>query len=130
MSDSDFPSGPWTGFFNYRAGGRRHRTDLSLSFANGRMTGDGTDGVGPFIVSGHYDAASRECRWTKSYLGAHDVLYEGVREGKGIWGTWEIRRGWRGGFHIWPLGEAVSETLEEHVEETFPAEPVHVGAPG
>jgi len=46
--------------------------------------------------------------WTKTYIGAHDVFYRGFREGKGIWGTWEITVHARGGFHIWPkrMGEA------------------------
>ena len=36
MSDSLFPSGPWTGFYNYRPGDR-HRMDLQLTFANGNI---------------------------------------------------------------------------------------------
>ena len=38
MSDELFPSGPWTGFYQY--GPRdKHVMDLSLAFRNGRMTG-------------------------------------------------------------------------------------------
>lgn len=103
MSDELFPSGPWVGFYNYRPGDR-HRMDLELSFANGQMSGTGVDDVGRFTIRGRYDAASRECHWTKSYLGAHDVFYRGFREGKGIWGTWEIGMFSHGGFHIWPKG--------------------------
>jgi hypothetical protein len=96
--------------------------DLQLTFSNGAMSGDGADDVGRFLVKGCYDAASRECYWTKSYLGAHDVFYRGFREGKGIWGTWEITIQYHGGFHIWPRqageGEARAETaaVEEPVD--------------
>ena len=96
--------------------------DLQLTFANGNMSGDGMDDVGRFLIKGRYDAASHECYWTKSYLGAHDVFYRGFREGKGIWGTWEISIRFHGGFHIWPRrageGEAEAETAaaEEPVD--------------
>jgi hypothetical protein len=91
--------------------------DLRLSFADGRITGDGADVVGLFIIDGHYDAQDGECHWTKTYVGAHDVHYDGFREGKGIWGTWVIDSRWRGGFQIWPLGDVETEELELEVEE-------------
>jgi len=95
--------------------------ELQLTFAGGTMSGDGNDDIGAFLIKGRYDAASGECDWTKSYLGAHDVLYRGFREGKGIWGTWKIGRLLHGGFHIWPrrAGEG-----EEQSERAVQAEPV------
>jgi hypothetical protein len=112
VSESDFPSGPWTGFYNYRPGDR-HRMQLHLTFAQGRISGNGVDDIGRFLIRGRYDTQSRECYWTKSYIGSHDVFYRGFREGKGIWGTWQIAIQFRGGFHIWPRragdGEAQSE---------------------
>ena len=36
MDDELFPSGPWTGFYNYTGPEDRHRMDLHLTFANGR----------------------------------------------------------------------------------------------
>lgn len=88
--------------------------DLHLDFARGNMSGEGNDDVGRFLVKGRYDEVSRECYWTKSYVGAHDVFYRGFREGKGIWGIWEISLFAHGGFHIWPRragqGEADSES--------------------
>ena len=132
MSDDLFPSGPWTGFYNYQPGDR-HRMDLHLTFANGQMTGDGNDDIGRFRIKGRYDATTRECHWTKSYLGAHDVFYRGFREGKGIWGTWEINVFARGGFHIWPKqageGEAEAERQKEPVEAVA-REPLSVVDPG
>jgi hypothetical protein len=133
VNDDLFPSGPWTGFYNYQPGDR-HRMDLHLTFGNGRLTGDGHDDVGRFTIRGRYDAAEKECWWTKSYPASHDVFYRGFREGKGIWGTWEITAFSHGGFHIWPKRAGAEETLvagaaaEESVEaigsEEVPASPV------
>jgi hypothetical protein len=121
MSEINFPSGPWTGFYNYGVGSGRHRMDLSLTFANGNISGDGIDGVGRFVITGRYDGTGGECYWTKSYIGAHDVDYRGFREGKGIWGLWELTLG-SGGFHIWPLGQEECEQEAAVIEEPVPAE--------
>ena len=126
MSEALFPSGPWTGFYNYRPGGHRHRMDLTLTFAKGQMDGDGRDDVGGFLIKGRYDGSSGDCHWTKSYLGAHDVFYQGFREGKGIWGTWEIRAWLRGGFHIWPRAAGAGETEAEHAEAEAPVDAIAV----
>ncbi len=115
MTEPLFPSGPWTGFYNYQPG-ERHRMRLSLTFANGNVHGDGTDDIGTFCIRGRYDAASKECHWIKSYMGAHDVFYRGFREGKGIWGTWEIGLSAHGGFHIWPRQSGEGETASEAEE--------------
>ncbi|HEY5909790.1 MAG TPA: hypothetical protein VJA21_04210 [Verrucomicrobiae bacterium] len=123
VSESMFPSGPWIGFYNYRPG-HRHRMDLTLRFANGEMTGDGRDDVGLFLIKGRYDAASGECYWTKTYVGAHDVFYQGFREGKGIWGTWEIKTWSRGGFHIWPRAAGAGESEAEQEESAEPVDAI------
>jgi len=123
MSENLFPSGPWTGFYNYWPGDR-HRMDLHISFANGSMTGDGNDDVGPFLIKGRYDTTSNECYWTKSYIGRHDVFYRGFREGKGIWGTWEINTFSRGGFHIWPRQAEEGETKSESAEIEQPVDAI------
>ena len=120
MDEPLFPSGPWTGFYNYQPGDR-HRMDLALTFANGVMSGDGVDDVGRFLIKGKYDAASRECYWTKSYVGGHDVFYRGFREGKGIWGTWEITIQYHGGFHIWPRGAGEGNTEAASAQEPVDA---------
>ena len=126
MSDTEFPSGPWTGFYNYGANSSKHRMDLSLTFANGNLTGGGNDDLGPFVIQGSYDPKSKECHWTKTYVGAHDVFYRGFREGKGIWGTWEIEMDSTGGFHIWPLGSGADETESESEEKEEPVQMVGV----
>jgi hypothetical protein len=120
-SDVTFPSGPWTGFYTYDVLPGKHRTDLILEFVNGRITGEGNDSVGAFVISGQYDTQTKECYWTKTYVGSHDVFYRGFRELKGIWGTWEIAASARGGFHIWPVAEGTAAGCAEEAEETVPA---------
>jgi len=120
MDDDLFPSGPWTGFYNYTGPEDRYRMDLHLDFANGRMTGDGTDNIGLFLIQGGYQAASRECEWIKTYPGSHQVFYRGYREGNGIWGTWEIPPFSRGGFHIWPRRASDGEQVERTAEVEKP----------
>lgn len=98
--------------------------DLQLTFANGQVSGDGQDDIGRFVIKGRYDAPTRECHWTKSYVGAHDVYYRGFREGKGIWGTWEITIRWHGGFHIWPRAAGAGETAAEEEDSAEPVEAI------
>jgi hypothetical protein len=98
--------------------------DLGLTFANGAISGEGNDDVGTFVISGRYDAKSKEVHWVKSYVAAHDVFYRGFREGKGIWGTWEIGRSDRGGFKIWPLGQGANDDDAETEAVTQPVEAV------
>ena len=98
--------------------------ELNLTFAEGKLTGDGNDDVGRFVIKGRYSTQTLECWWTKTYVGGHDVFYRGFREGKGIWGTWEITPFNHGGFHIWPQGigdkntevasAASSQTVQPH----------------
>src|SRR5262245_33416550 len=83
--------------------------ELRLTFRGGRIGGEGRAWVGPFVLRGFYSVADGRCRWTKRYVGKHDVAYQGFNEGKGIWGVWEILTEVlpefrRGGFHIWPEG--------------------------
>jgi len=98
--------------------------ELGLSFAHGRMDGEGRDDVGLFLIKGRYEEGNGECHWTKSYIGAHDVFYRGFREGKGIWGTWEIGNWSRGGFHIWPRAAAEGETESESEELEAPVDAI------
>jgi hypothetical protein len=86
---------------------------LHLTFANAIISGDGNDDIGRFLIKGRYDSQTAESHWTKTYIGAHDVFYRGFREGKGIWGTWEIGNFGRGGFHIWPKRAGDSDALAE-----------------
>lgn len=115
-----YPSGAWRGFYSYGAGDR-HGMQLDLLFSRGMLAGDGVDDVGSFLFNGSYDPQSGSCRWTKTYIGAHDVLYTGARDGNGIAGDWQIGPV-RGPFRIWPgtreesTGESESLELEEPAE--------------
>jgi hypothetical protein len=94
---------------------------LHLTFANGVISGDGNDDIGRFLIKGRYDCQVSECYWTKTYVGSHDVFYRGFREGKGIWGTWEIGILNHGGFHIWP--KQARDSIQP-TESELAAEPV------
>ena len=120
MSDVDFPSGQWIGFYTYPNKSKRYLMDLVLEFKNGAVSGEGADGIGFFGIDGRYFPNEAECTWIKTYYGRHSVEYSGFREKKGIWGTWTIAQT-KGGFHIWPIGEGVGiAKLREEVEEEFP----------
>jgi hypothetical protein len=80
---------------------------VSLEFRDGRIDGEGGDIIGPFTFKGRYDLKTGRCVLKKQYLHAHSVQYEGVSEGADLWlwGVWNVG-GDRGGFHLWPEGEA------------------------
>jgi hypothetical protein len=120
MGDKEnFPSGPWVGLYTHSRQNKKHRMDLGLTFAKGAITGEDQDDVGQFLIRGKYDTKTMECHWTKSYLGKHDVFYQGFREGKGIYGKWEIKTKNHGGFYIWPLasGEEDGKTETKSQEQ-------------
>jgi hypothetical protein len=115
--DDALPSGPWIGYYLYGHSPSHHRMDLDLRFRDGLLDGTGIDDVAPFTIRGHYDRESLQVTWHKMYA-THDVWYRGFREGRGIWGTWEIGSLGRGGFMIWPrgVGEVESAVAEAEVE--------------
>ena len=120
MSEANFPSGQWVGFYTYTGYGKRFLMDLMLTFRRGLISGEGADGIGLFGVQGRYYPREGECFWTKTYFGRHSVQYTGHREQKGIWGTWTLP-GAKGGFHIWPIGDGTPlDELREEVEKEFP----------
>src|SRR5437899_7595267 len=92
----DFPSVPRTGFYNYGRIAQKHRMDLGLVFTDSTISGDGSNDIGRFFVTGHFDETNGECSWTKAYIGGHDVFYGGVWGGKGIWGLGGLSQGARG----------------------------------
>ena len=128
-TDPRFPSGPWVGFFLQREAPGRQAMELHLVFRDGRITGDGRDGVGPFAIRGQYNVDDGQCSWTKRYQGQHDVTYKGCNDGKGIWGAWEFpfdvdKWSCRGSFHIWPKGrpEPGETRFTEEAFESIPTE--------
>ena len=100
--------------------------DLILEFKGGVISGEGSDGIGPFTIDGDYSESTLECSWVKTYVGKHSVHYAGFREGKGIWGTWDIGPA-RGGFQIWPIGS--QPPAYELEEETIADQPVEATQP-
>ena len=74
---------------------------LFLVFKQGKISGEGTDYVGPWVASGTYDSSTGRCRWIKKYVGKHQVTYQGTSCENGIQGNWDLS--WSSGpFHIWP----------------------------
>ena len=117
-TSAKFPSGEWIGFYVYSGHTRRFLMDLILTFSDGRISGEGCDGIGPFSIVGDYSETTLDCRWAKTYIGRHSVDYFGCREGKGIWGTWSLPTR-KGGFQIWPIGSEPSLegiSAEEDIE--------------
>ncbi len=124
MSEIDFPSGPWTGFYNYGRGVREHRMDLVLTFADHTVSGEGSDDIARFIVTGRFDARQTvRCYWTKLTSADMTFTIGGFREGKGIWGLWELPSE-SSGFHIWPRGQEDGDQSHEAAEEPAPLEAV------
>jgi len=107
-----FPSGIWDGFYLYTSGPGSHRHNMffHLDFADGHVTGSGSDTVGGFSWSGTYDATTFAVKMIKHYAG-HEVFYDGMADESGIYGRWTIPPFSNGGFHIWPRkgGEAAEE---------------------
>ncbi len=119
MAGETYPSGAWRGFYSYGAADR-HAMELDLLFAHGIVAGDGVDDVGSFLINGSYDQESGACRWTKTYIAAHDVRYHGGRSGNGIAGTWQLG-GLQGTFRIWPAGKRDTAEASEELELIEPA---------
>ncbi len=134
-TDPRFPSGPWTGFFLQKLLPGHHWMEMRLTFRDGKVDGEGRDRVGTFRIHGTYAVADGRCWLTKTYLGRHEVLYQGYNEGRGIWGTWELPQepdyNRRGGFHIWPEGMEGPTGRHLREEADVPAEVVlePAGAP-
>ena len=103
--------------FTITAAAPAHIEWSRFEFHDHSVTGDGNDDIGRLFVIGRLDYTSGECHWTKTYIGAHDVYYRGFREGKGIWGLWELLNE-SGGFHILPVGEQEGEQGQESAEES------------
>ncbi len=125
-TDGRLPSGPWEGF--YIQWGSRGRQDLGLTFRSGEVLGGGSDGGGPFAVTGRYDALTGRCSMAKKYAD-YQVEYDGYIDDNGIWGRWVIRY-WpraaddKGHFHIWPVGRGAesAESLRAETPEVRQAE--------
>lgn len=86
----------WIG--HYLQDGKQERMVFKYFEAkiNGEIKGKGKDVVGLFVIRGFADAGGR-AQFTKTYIGAHSVLYTGTLMGNQINGTWKVA-GISGGF--------------------------------
>ncbi len=122
------PSGEWSGFYCEDHRPRRGWMHLYLNFCNGTISGEGTDYVGPWHVTGTCDIATARCSWVKQYLGKHSVSYEGSFSEQGIRGFWNIRGCWDGPFHIWPSGR--TDLATRYLQEEMNGDAGKNPAPG
>jgi hypothetical protein len=99
-----YPSGRWAGFWVQGFYGRQPMKAFALRFADGKVSGEGRDMVGPFTFSGAYNESTGALRMVKQYLGKHMVLYVGHPDGEGsIQGTWSIGHHDSGSFLLRPV---------------------------
>lgn len=127
--DPRFPSGPWKGFWlQHRMNGRQWMRDVTLTFADGRVSGQGEDCVGEFVFRGRYSLEDGKVTLFKRYVGAHEVIYHGCNDGESLWlwGMWEMVPRDKGGFHLWPKGEGDPTGSELDEEADVPVEEVGV----
>lgn len=118
----NFPSGAWEGFYLYRSGpaAQRHSMSFHLEFQDGKITGSGSDDVGPLSWAGTYDVGSMAVTMVKIYR-THQVAYQGVADTNGIYGSWSLFSA-GGGFHIWPKKdeeETIAEAVKVEEKELF-----------
>ena len=100
---------------------------LFLDFEDGKMKGEGTDYVGPWVLEGVYDEQSLKCRWTKKYMGKHTVSYQGELGQNGITGNWSIGGLLNGPFHIWP--KQMTHFNEMYMTEDLERQKMSAGSP-
>lgn len=128
IMSNTIPSGNWSGFYLEAHRPRKGWMHLHLLFENGQMKGEGTDYVGPWTLEGNYHAhdtvnqGAVHCRWIKTYVGRHRVIYEGNYGQEGIVGQWRIPNTNTGNFQIWPetFGELNEKFLKEELENQLP----------
>lgn len=104
-TDPRFKTGRYRGF--YIQFGMKSGQEMTLTFADGRVSGWGMDPVGRFDVTGTYDVDRGRALWSKHYPGRHAVHYDVTAEvNNGLWGLWQITGsfGSKGGFQLWPVG--------------------------
>ena len=77
---------------------------LTLTFKSGKISGQGTDRVGDFVMEGLY--GTEDVQISKHYRGSL-VEYLGKWDGQLIYGKWNIQSRLEGEFEIWPESEEV-----------------------
>ena len=88
-ADQNLQSARCSGWWEQRWFGRRPMERLRLALAPPRIAGSGTDCIGPFVLEGVI-ATNGGVTLQKTYVGKHDVTYDGQYDGEGrMWGTWK-----------------------------------------
>ncbi len=88
-ADRNTHSTPCSGWWEQRWFGRRPMEHLRLAFTPPRIEGSGADIIGPFVLDGVITAGGG-VTLQKTYVGKHDVTYDGHYDGEGrMWGMWK-----------------------------------------
>ena len=83
------PHSPCSGWWEQRWFGRQPMEQLRLSVSAPRTEGSCTDCIGPFVLEGVI-ATNGSVTLQKTYVGKHDVTYDGQYDGEGrMWGMWK-----------------------------------------
>ena len=78
-----------SGLREQRLLGRRPIEQLRLAVSPPRIEGTGTDVIGAFLLEGAI-AQGGSVSLQTTYVGKHDVTYDGHYDGEGrMWGTWK-----------------------------------------
>lgn len=105
-----YPSGDWVGHWDQNGLGRQEMRDLTISFDQSRLSGQGWDKIGQFTLTGEI-LADNKVQITKKYLNRHSVVYLGEHDGEGmIYGAWALA-GDQGTFAMRPAGGFRSSDL-------------------
>ena len=76
-----------SGWWEQHGYGRQTMQDLRLTFADGQLSGRGTDIIGDFVFRGHLQG--ERVYLLKQYLGKHQIEYHGTYDGEGVYfGRW------------------------------------------
>jgi len=59
--DARSPNGGWTGFYLQYWMPGRHTMDMQLMWVDGKLTGQGSDRVGPYTIDGDYETDTGKC---------------------------------------------------------------------
>lgn len=75
------------GWWEQAGYGRQSMNGLVMDFADGGLTGNGEDVIGPFVMIGRMDG--EQIHIHKQYLGQHSIDYDGTTSGEGVYfGYW------------------------------------------
>ena len=80
--------GVWKGWYEHNG----TKTEMRLKKFNvkgNKISGKGHDEVGDFDVIGYY-TAEKKVSFVKQYKGAHQVMYNGEKDGQSISGHWAL----------------------------------------